>query len=48
MNIRDTLTYMTMIPMVFGILAGLIAMAIIGATSVAGVVIGLAEFMNGG
>ena len=48
MNIRDTLTYMSMVPMVFGILAGLIALAIIGATGVAGIIITLAEFMNGG
>jgi len=47
MNIKDTLTYMTMIPMVFGILAGIIAMFIIGSTFVAGIVITLAEFLHG-
>lgn len=46
MNIRDTLTYITMIPMTFGIVTGLIALAIIGATGVAGVVIGLAEMLH--
>ncbi len=47
MNIRDTLIYASMVPMVFGIVAGLICIAIVGATGVAGVVIFLAETLHG-
>ena len=46
MNIRDTITYATIVPMVFGIVGTLICMAIVGATGVAGIVIGLAEFLH--
>ena len=45
MNIKDTLTYLMMVPLVFGILASIIAMIVIGATGVAGVVIGVGEWL---
>ena len=47
MNIRDTLTYASIVPMVFGIVATLIGIAIVGATGVAGIVIGIAELLHG-
>ena len=47
MNIRDTLTYATIIPMVFGIVGILIFTAVVGATGVAGIVIGIAELLHG-
>lgn len=47
MNIRDTITYASMVPMVFGIVSGLIFSAILGATAFAGIVIGLAEWLYG-
>ena len=47
MNIRDTLIYLAMIPMVFGIVSVLIVGAVLAATGVAGIVINLAEWLHG-
>ena len=45
MKVRDTLTYLSMIPMVFGILGMIAVMALAGTTFVAGVVIGVGEWL---
>ena len=47
MNIRDTLTYATIVPTVIGIVSILICSAILAATAFAGVVIFLAEWLHG-
>ena len=47
MNIRDTLLYASMIPMVFAIVATLIFAAVLAATGIAGIVINLAEWLHG-
>ena len=46
MNIRDTLTYLSMIPMIFGILTTLAISALLCSTIVAGIVIGLGEWIS--
>lgn len=47
MNIKDTIVYFSMIPMVFAIVAGLVFAAVLAATGVAGIVIFLAETLHG-
>lgn len=46
MNIRDLLTYLIMTPITVGIVGGMIGLAIIGATGIAGLVIGLGEWIS--
>ena len=45
MNVRDTLTYLSIIPMVFGILVTLAFMVLLGSTTFAGIVIGIGEWL---
>lgn len=46
MNTQDIITYLKMIPMVFGVLATLAISALLGSTVVAGIVIGIGEWIS--
>lgn len=45
MNVRDALTYLSIIPMVFGLLLTLALIMLLGSTTFAGVVIGVGEWL---
>lgn len=46
MNTQDIITYLKMIPMVFGVLSTLAILALLGSTAVAGIVIGIGEWIS--
>lgn len=46
MNTQDAITYLKMIPMVFGVLSMLVVIALLSSTVIAGIIIGIGEWIS--
>lgn len=46
MNIQDAVSYLKMVPMIFGVLSMLAITALLSSTVVAGIVIGIGEWIS--
>ena len=46
MNTQDAITYLKMIRMVFGVLSMLVVIALLSSTVIAGIIIGIGEWIS--